>query len=63
MRGPRSGPIPDAVASTTIAAPPEKVWEALTDPALIRQYFLGTNVFRSPEVAEDHSLQSILGAP
>ncbi|WP_370628915.1 SRPBCC domain-containing protein [Paenarthrobacter nitroguajacolicus] len=46
-----------------MAAPPEKVWEALTDPALIRQYFLGTDVFRSSEVAEDHSLQSILGAP
>lgn len=34
----------DAVASTTVAAPPEKVWEALTDPALIQQYFLGTLV-------------------
>ncbi|MEV7662146.1 SRPBCC domain-containing protein [Paenarthrobacter sp. NPDC089316] len=39
-----SGQAPDAVASTTIGAPPEKVWEALTDPALIKQYFLGTNV-------------------
>jgi len=39
-----SGQTPDAVASITIGAPPEKVWEALTDPALIKQYFLGTNV-------------------
>jgi uncharacterized protein YndB with AHSA1/START domain len=34
----------DAVASITIAASQEKVWESLTDPALIEQYFLGTNV-------------------
>ncbi|MEV4950695.1 MULTISPECIES: SRPBCC family protein [Paenarthrobacter] len=53
MRGPRSGPIPDAVASTTIAAPPEKVWEALTDPALIRQYFLGTNVTTTWRVGDE----------
>ncbi|MBT2584286.1 SRPBCC domain-containing protein [Arthrobacter sp. ISL-95] len=39
-----SGQIQDAVASTSVAAPPEKVWEALTDPTLIQQYFLGTNV-------------------
>ncbi len=36
--------IQDAVASTTIAAPRQRVWEALTDPALIQQYFLGTKV-------------------
>ncbi|MGR0160101.1 SRPBCC family protein [Paenarthrobacter nitroguajacolicus] len=39
-----SGQARDAVASTTIAATREKVWEALTDPALIQQYFLGTKV-------------------
>ncbi|MFJ6534618.1 SRPBCC domain-containing protein [Paenarthrobacter sp. NPDC091711] len=39
-----SGQSRDAVASITIAAPREKVWEALTEPALIQQYFLGTNV-------------------
>lgn len=53
MRGPTSGPIPDAVASTTIAAPPEKVWDALTDPALIRLYFLGTNVTTTWRVGDD----------
>ncbi len=36
--------VQDAVASTTIAAPRQRVWEALTDPALIQQYFLGTKV-------------------
>ncbi|WP_281449390.1 SRPBCC domain-containing protein [Paenarthrobacter nitroguajacolicus] len=39
-----SGQAADAVASTTIVAGQEQVWEALTDPALIKQYFLGTNV-------------------
>ncbi|BCW59177.1 SRPBCC domain-containing protein [Arthrobacter sp. StoSoilB20] len=43
---------PDAVASTTIDAVPEKVWEALTDPSLIREYFLGTNVTTSWRVGE-----------
>jgi uncharacterized protein YndB with AHSA1/START domain len=33
-----------AQASTTIHAPASRVWEALTDPQLIRQYFFGTNV-------------------
>ena len=36
--------IPNAEASITVAAPREKVWEALTDPGLIKEYFLGTNV-------------------
>ncbi|MGJ3191309.1 SRPBCC domain-containing protein [Paenarthrobacter nitroguajacolicus] len=42
----------DAVVSCTIAVPPENVWEALTDPALIKQYFLGTNVTTSWQVGE-----------
>ena len=29
--------------STTINAPVNKVWQALTDPALIKQYLFGTN--------------------
>ncbi|HTO99768.1 MAG TPA: SRPBCC family protein [Anaerolineales bacterium] len=33
-----------AKASTTIKAPASKVWNALTKPELIRQYFFGTNV-------------------
>lgn len=36
--------IPDASASITVAATPERVWSALTDPAEIKQYFFGTNV-------------------
>lgn len=39
-----SGQIRDAVAQITVSSSREKVWEALTDPALIRQYFLGTKV-------------------
>jgi uncharacterized protein YndB with AHSA1/START domain len=31
-----------ARASITIAAPVEKVWDALTRPELIKQYFFGT---------------------
>jgi uncharacterized protein YndB with AHSA1/START domain len=33
-----------AQVSIEIAAPPERVWKALTDPALIRQYMFGTEV-------------------
>lgn len=29
---------------TTIAAPLAKVWEALTQPALVKQYFFGTDL-------------------
>jgi uncharacterized protein YndB with AHSA1/START domain len=34
----------DAMASATIAASPEAVWDALTNPDQIKKYFLGTNV-------------------
>jgi uncharacterized protein YndB with AHSA1/START domain len=27
-----------------IAAPPDKVWQAITDPALTRQYYYGTDI-------------------
>jgi uncharacterized protein YndB with AHSA1/START domain len=30
-------------ASTTINAPAEKVWDALTNPEIVKQYFFGTN--------------------
>ena len=33
-----------AKASTSIHAPASKVWDALTKPELIKQYFFGTNV-------------------
>ena len=33
-----------AKASTTINAPVRKVWEALVNPTLIKQYMFGTNV-------------------
>ena len=32
-----------AKATTTISAPAEAVWDALTDPKLIKQYFFGTD--------------------
>jgi uncharacterized protein YndB with AHSA1/START domain len=38
------GKVPNAEASITVAAPRDAVWKALTDPGLIKQYFLGTNV-------------------
>jgi len=47
-----NGQAQDAVASTTITAPPEEVWKALTDPDLIEQYFLGTKVTTSWRVGE-----------
>jgi uncharacterized protein YndB with AHSA1/START domain len=33
-----------ARSSTTIHASPERVWQALVDPAAIKQYMFGTNV-------------------
>ncbi len=33
-----------AEASTTIQAPASQVWEALTDPQLIKQYFFGSDI-------------------
>jgi uncharacterized protein YndB with AHSA1/START domain len=33
-----------AKASTTISAPVHEVWDALTNPDIIRQYMFGTNV-------------------
>ena len=33
-----------AKASTEIAAPAERIWKALTDPAAIKQYYFGTNL-------------------
>ncbi|KIS27321.1 ATPase [Arthrobacter sp. SPG23] len=36
--------IKDAEASVLVEAPRSRVWQALTDPEIVRQYFLGTNV-------------------
>jgi uncharacterized protein YndB with AHSA1/START domain len=33
-----------AKAENVINAPAEKVWQALTDPAIVKQYFFGTNM-------------------
>jgi uncharacterized protein YndB with AHSA1/START domain len=34
----------DAEASVVVAAQPERVWKALTDPVDVKAYFLGTDV-------------------
>jgi uncharacterized protein YndB with AHSA1/START domain len=36
--------IKDAEASVLVEAPRSRVWEALTDPGIVKQYFLGTNL-------------------
>jgi uncharacterized protein YndB with AHSA1/START domain len=41
---------PKTVYVTYIAATPEKVWQALTDPAYTRQYFFGFAVEAGPKV-------------
>lgn len=44
--------IPEAVASKLISAPVGEVWKALTDPQIVKKYFLGTNVTTSWQVGE-----------
>ena len=39
-----SSGFPDAVATLAIPHAPARVWTALTDPAEVKQYFLGTEV-------------------
>lgn len=39
-----SDQIKDAVASILVAVPAERVWTALTDPDIVKEYFLGTHV-------------------
>ena len=36
--------IKDAEATVLVTAPRSGVWEALTDPGIVKQYFLGTNL-------------------
>ena len=40
---------PNTVYVTYIAASPEKVWQALTDPAFTRQYFGGFSIDVEPK--------------
>jgi uncharacterized protein YndB with AHSA1/START domain len=42
-----------ATATTTINAPIEKVWEALTDPKLVKQYFFGVDLFTDWQAGSD----------
>ena len=38
---------------TTVNAPVEKVWDALTNPEIIKQYFFGTELLTNWEVGSD----------
>ena len=43
--------------TTTIQAPLEKVWDALTNPAMIKKYFFGTGLITTWKVGEDIAFQ------
>ena len=38
---------------TTIYAPIEKVWDALTNPEIVKQYFFGTELISTLKVCDD----------
>ena len=38
---------------TTVNAPVEKVWDALTNPEIVKQYFFGTELITNWEVGSD----------
>lgn len=42
---------------TTINAPVEKVWDALTNPEIVKQYFFGTELITSWKVGEEIAFQ------
>ena len=42
-----------ACASVVIDAPRQRVWEALTDPDLVRQYFMGAEVTDADKKSRD----------
>lgn len=44
--------IKDARASVLVDAPRSRVWQALTDPDIVRQYFLGTQLTTTWQVGE-----------
>jgi uncharacterized protein YndB with AHSA1/START domain len=48
---------PTVIASTTIDAPRDEVWHALTTPKLIRRYFLGADVRTDWEVGHPISFR------
>jgi len=63
-------------ASTTVNAPASKVWDALTNPAIIKQYMLGTQVTSDWKVgssivykgewqgkSKDHATRASLASP
>jgi uncharacterized protein YndB with AHSA1/START domain len=53
---------PKTVYVTYIAAPPGKVWEALTSAAFTRQYFSGLSVEVEPRVGGDFFLRMADGS-
>jgi uncharacterized protein YndB with AHSA1/START domain len=50
-----------ATASTTIQATSAKVWQALTQPALIKQYLFGTEVTTDWQVGSAITYKGVLG--
>lgn len=38
---------------TTVKAPIDKVWEALTNPEIVKQYFFGTELLTNWEIGSD----------
>ena len=54
---------PNTVYVTYIAATPEKVWQALTDPAFSRQYFFGFLVDIEPRTGGRFRLNHADGRP
>lgn len=42
---------------TTINAPIEKVWDALTNPAILKQYFFGTELITTWKVGDEIAFQ------
>ena len=54
---------PSLVYVNTIAAPPEKVWQALTDPAFTQRYWYGTRVESDWKVGSPITFVKTQGEP
>ena len=54
---------PSLVYVNTIAAPPEKVWRALTDPAFTARYWYGTRVESDWKVGSPITFRKPQGEP